>query len=204
MGIIRTMCVERDSADSDVNSEGRRCEHDKAQSSIGPSGQRKRGQDVHYDLERPASTAMLCGDDEGGARGHFRDPLHELGSRRIGQNGFQVLQTRGDPQYAFVPADSNDEFEIALMPSFPWPVTEEGTKSPELAFCVGSESGGDSCKSVASVPPLEGHPAIHESAVLGAPPGMFQAGIVKKMHEVISEVPVRKCGIRRLQGDRSL
>ena len=45
---------------------------------------------------------------------------------------------------------------------------------------------------------VEGHPVIHKSAVLGAPPEMFQAGIVKNRHEVVLESPVKNCGIRRL------
>ena len=45
----------------------------------------------------------------------------------------------------FVPAGSNDEIEITLVPRR-WPVSEEGTKRPEQGFCVRSDSGDYSRK----------------------------------------------------------
>ena len=39
----------------------------------------------------------------------------------------------GDPRYAFVPADSNDEIEITLLVR-QWPVSHEGTKLQNQDF----------------------------------------------------------------------
>ena len=47
-------------------------------------------------------------------------------------------------------------------------------------------------------PPLEGHPVIHESAAFFALLVMFQAEIVMKMREVISESLDKNCQIRRV------
>ena len=44
---------------------------------------------------------------------------------------YWILQ--GDPQYAFVPACSNDEIEITLVPR-QWLVSNDGTKSTEPGF----------------------------------------------------------------------
>ena len=57
IGIIWILCVETNSVDSDVDQEGRRCEHGKAQSSIRPSSQRQRGEAVQWDPQRAATTA---------------------------------------------------------------------------------------------------------------------------------------------------
>ena len=39
------------------------------------------------------------------------------------------------------------------------------------------------------------HPVIHESTVPGAPPDLFQAGTVKTMHELVSELLIRERGV---------
>ena len=67
-----------------------------------------------------------------------------------------------------------------LVPSFPVTVSEGGRKE------------------IPPGPPLEGHLVTHESGILGALPGMFQAWIVKRIHDVISWALVRNTGIRRL------
>ena len=53
-----------------------------------------------------------------------------------------ILQ--GDPQYALVPAGSNEEIEITLVPRPPRPVSDDGTKPPELGFRVRSDNDDDS------------------------------------------------------------
>ena len=55
---------------------------------------------------------------------------------------YWILQ--GDPQYALVPAGSNEEIEITLVPRPPWPVSKDGTKPPELVFCVRGDNDDDS------------------------------------------------------------
>ena len=47
----------------------------------------------------------------------------------------------------------------------------------------------------AAGPPWTGHPATHESAVAGAPPEIFQAEIVKKFHEMVTELSITERGV---------
>ena len=92
--------------------------------------------------------------------------------------GYWTVQE--DAHHTFAPARSNEEIKIALLPSFPWPVSKEGTQSPEPGFGVRRDSDVDSRKCVATIPPgppLEGYLVIHESVVPDAPPDFFKREI---------------------------
>ena len=96
-----------------------------------------------------------------------------LGNYGSGENGPSALHwiAQEDPHFTFVPAGSNEEIKIALVPKFPRTVSEES----------------ESEQRIPQGPLLDGHPVVHESGVLCALE-TFQAEMVKKMHEVISEI----------------
>ena len=93
------------------------------------------------------SKASLRGLDQEGARGHLRDHIHEMANHGIGQNGscssmkdvlvdhvqvYWFLQVV--PQRAFVPAGSNEEIDVVLMPRDERVVTQEEGVWPEAGL----------------------------------------------------------------------
>ena len=107
----------------------------------------------------------------------------------------QVLQGRGvqldqvqlywimleDPHYTVVPAGPNERGQHRIGAKISWTVSEESNSEQRIP----------------PGPSLEGHPATHENAVPCAPPEMRHAGVIKRMHEVISLTLVKNRGIRR-------
>ena len=77
--------------------------------------------------------------------------LQERGIRVDKVQRYWIAQE--DPHCTFIPAESNEEINIALVQSFPWQVSEEVTMSPERFFCMRSDTDDDSRRSVASIPP---------------------------------------------------
>ena len=78
-----------------------------------------------------------------------------------------------------VPSGSIEEVKIVCwFHVFPWIVSKK----------CGSE------KRLPPGPPLEGYLGTHESAILGMPPNMFQAVIVKIIHEVVALASVNNTG----------
>ena len=100
---------------------------------------------------------------------HIRDPWHALGNL-----GGAARKRHSDGQGAAW-------LDVAGGPTLHFLSQLDRTKRVNIALVL-----------------LEGHPVIHENAAPCATPEMFQAGIVKRMDEVISLSLVKTCGVRRL------
>ena len=118
--------VKGNSAVSDVDQKRRRGKHDKFKNS-GPFGKRESCDVGQNDVQCASSTARLYGLDQEGAGGRVRDPIHELEGHGNGQNGSSTAEQHFPsgpsaslqedaryPQYAFLPAGTNDDMEITM------------------------------------------------------------------------------------------
>ena len=189
--IIRIICLEGGTADKHVDSSRRRCKLDETQNAAGPpsakanekriaslvpSAPPAQPEDVEL-TKKPEPILEIMGIRWGSVEvTNMIRELNEKGTRVDKVQLFWLVQE--NPYDTFVPAGSKDEVKMC------WCHISRGK----------CEEGGRE-ERYPPGPPQELHPVIHESVTPGAPPDLFRAEIIKRMHELIPELLVTERGV---------
>ena len=159
--------MEGGTADSHVDPEGRRCKLDKTQNSAGSSSRSARNKDASLVPSVPPAQAEDV-ELTKGMGGHLRD--HECQLRKCCSGGHSAAKL--------------DCAVRSVLHFCSW-FERCGQDCAGTQFLVeNSQEVGSEERSLTG-PPLEGHPCYPRKRA-GAPPEIFQAGIVQRMNEVIN------------------